>query len=103
MLAPLHVLLDAPAEAPAVWHGWLVSGEPDYAGWWDFVLQEQDAPFDPEAAMVQLWNPCAFTCRWRRASSGSLSPARLQAVRSLAADFAVGPRRRPTSRPGQDG
>jgi hypothetical protein len=89
MLVPLHVLLDAPAEAPAVWHGWLVSAETEYAGWWDFVLQEQDAPFDPEAAMVQLWNPCVFTCRWRRALSGNLSPARLQAVRSLAADFAV--------------
>lgn len=88
MLAPLHVLLDAPAEAPAVWHGWLVSGETDYAGWWDFVLQEQDAPFDPEAAMVQLWNPVRLYLPMAARVVGQLSPARLQAVRSLAADFA---------------
>jgi hypothetical protein len=87
MLVPLCVLLDAPAEVPAVWHGWLVSAETDYAGWWDFVLQEQDAPFDPEAAMVQLWNPVRLYLPMAARVVGSLSPARLQAVRSLAADF----------------
>ncbi len=89
MRVPLHVLLDAPAEAPAVWHGWLVSGETDYAGWWDFVLQEQDAPFDPEAAMVQLWNPVRLYLPMAARVVGRLSSARLQSVRSLAADFAV--------------
>jgi len=89
MMVPLHVLLDAPAEAPAVWHGWLVSAETDYAGWWDFVLQEQDAPFDPEAAMVQLWNPVRLYLPMAARVVGCLSPARLQSVRSLAADFAV--------------
>lgn len=89
MMAPLYVLLDAPAEAAAVWHGWLVSAETDYAGWWDFVLQEQDAPFDPEAAMVQLWNPVHLYLPMAARIVGQLSPARLQAVRSLAADFAV--------------
>ncbi|MBV5332043.1 hypothetical protein JZU54_00285, partial [bacterium] len=53
----MYVLLDSSTEVPVIWHGWLVSAETDYAGWWDFVLQEQDAPFDPEAAMVHLWNP----------------------------------------------
>ena len=89
MMAPLHVLLDAPAEPAAVWHGWLVSAETDYAGWWDFVLQEQDAPFDPEAAMVQLWNPVGLYLPMAARIVGQLSPSRLQAVRSLAADFAV--------------
>jgi len=89
MTVPLHVLLDASAEAPAVWHGWLVSAETDYAGWWDFVLQEQDAPFDPEAAMVQLWNPVRLYLPMAARVVGCLSPARLQSVRSLAADFAV--------------
>ncbi len=88
MMAPLYVLLDAPAEAPAVWHGWLVSAETDYAGWWDFVLQEQDAPFDPEAAMVQLWNPVRLYLPMAARVVGRLSSARLQSVRSLAADFA---------------
>ena len=90
MRVPLHVLLDAPAEAPAVWHGWLVSAETDYAGWWDFVLQEQDLPFDPEAAMVQLWNPVRLYLPMAARVVGRLSPARLQSVRSLAADFALG-------------
>lgn len=87
MLVPLFVLLDAPAEAPAVWHGWLVSAETEYAGWWDFVLQEQDTPFDPEAAMVQLWNPVRLYLPMAARVVGQLLPARLQAVRSLAADF----------------
>ena len=89
MQAPLHVLLDAPAEVPVVWHGWLVSAETDYASWWDFVLQEQDAPFDPEAAMVQVWNPVRLYLPMAVRVVGQLSPARLQAVRALAADFAV--------------
>ena len=89
MQVPLHVLLDAPAEVPAVWHGWVVSAETDYAGWWDFVLQEQDAPFDPEAAMVQVWNPVRLYLPMAARVVGRLSPSRLQAVRALAADFAV--------------
>lgn len=87
MQAPLHVLLDAPAETPAIWHGWLVSAETDYASWWDFVLQEQDAPFDPEASMVQMWNPVRLYLPMAARVVGKLTPARLQAVRSLAADF----------------
>jgi len=89
MQAPLHVLLDAPTEVPAVWHGWLVSAETDYAGWWDFVLQEQDAPFDPEAAMVQVWNPVRLYLPMAKRVVGQLTPARLQAVRALAADFLI--------------
>ena len=90
MLAPLHVLLDAPSDAPGIWHGWLVTGETDYAGWWDFVLQEEDGPFDPEAAMVQIWNPVQM---WLPAASrvvGRLALARLQALRALAGEFATG-------------
>jgi hypothetical protein len=90
LMAPLHVLLDAPAEAEVIWHGWLVAGETDYAGWWDFVLQDQDAPFDPEAAMVQVWNPVRLYLPQAARVVGRLSPARLQAVRSLAGDFATG-------------
>ena len=87
MTAPLYILLDGPSEAPALWHGWLVAGETEYASWWDFVLQEEDAPFDPEAAMVQLWNPVHLYLPMAGKVVGCLSPHRLQAVRSLAADF----------------
>lgn len=86
---PMYVLLDSSAEMPVVWHGWVVSGETDYAGWWDFVLQEQDAPFDPEAAMIHLWNPVRLYLPMTARVVGQLSPSRLQAVRSLAADFAT--------------
>jgi hypothetical protein len=87
MMAPLYVLLDAPAENSAVWHGWLASGETDYAGWWDFVLQEDDAPFDPEAAMIQVWNPVRLYLPMAKRVVGVLSASRLQAVRALAAEF----------------
>ncbi|MBP8276147.1 MAG: hypothetical protein KAX55_04570 [Propionivibrio sp.] len=87
MTAPLYVLLDAPTDAPALWHGWLVAGETEYAGWWDFVLQEEDAPFDPDAAMVQLWNPVHLYLPMAGKVVGCLAAHRLQAVRSLAADF----------------
>lgn len=89
MMAPLHVLLDAPADVPAIWHGWLASAEADYAGWWDFVLQEEDAPFDPEAAMVQVWNPVHLYLPMAARVVGVLAPHRLQALRALAADFAL--------------
>lgn len=89
MMAPLYVLLDAPAEQPALWHGWLMGAETDYAGWWDFVLQEEDSPFEPEAAMVQMWNPVRLYLPMATRVVGILSPARMQAVRALAAEFAT--------------
>ena len=90
MQVPLFVLLDAPDEAPQVWHGWLVSGEPDYATWWDFVLQEVDAPFEPFAGVVQLWNPVSIYLPMIGRAVSRLSLARLQAVRALASDYVEG-------------
>lgn len=87
LMAPLYVLLDAPCEEPALWHGWLLSGETDYASWWDAVLQEDEAHFDPEAGMVQLWNPVRLYLPMAARVVGLLSPAALQAVRALAAEF----------------
>lgn len=91
MQVPLYVLLDVATEIPVIWHGWLVSAETDYASWWDFVLQEQDEPFDPEAAMVQLWNPVRLYLPMASRVVGSLTPTRLQSVRALAADFVAAP------------
>ena len=54
------------------------------------MLQEQDLPFDPEAAMVQVWNPVRLYLPIAARVVGSLSPGRLQSLLSLAADFAVG-------------
>ena len=90
LMAPIHVLLNAPAEMPALWHGWIAAGETDYAGWWDFVLQEQDEPFNPGVGLIQLWNPVRIYLPMVAQMVGCLSPARLQAVRALAADFVAG-------------
>ncbi len=90
MQVPLYALLDEPDETPQVWHGWLVSGEPDYASWWDFVLQDQDEPFEPFASVVQLWNPVQVYLPMISKAVSSLSLRRLQAVRALAADFVDG-------------
>lgn len=87
MQVPLYVLLDIQAELPEIWHGWLVSGEADYATQWDFVLQAQDQPFDPEAAMVQVWNPVRLYLPMAARVVGQLKPHRVQAVRALAAEF----------------
>ena len=90
MQVPLYVVLDAQAETDTVWHGWLVSGEADYATWWDFVLQVEDEPFTPEASMVQLWNPVRVYVPMAERVVGQLSPQRLQALRALAAEYVTG-------------
>ncbi len=87
--SPLHVLLDGPAPeaGPGLWYGWLCAGETDYAGWFDFVLQDgEDEPFEPDAAMVQVWNPVHVPEGVLGPVEAQLSPARLAAVRALAAD-----------------
>lgn len=89
MQVPLYVLLDAQTETPELWHGWLASAETDYASWWDFVLQQEDTPFDPEAGMVQLWNPVRLYLPMAGRVVAQLSLARLQAVRALAGEFAT--------------
>lgn len=85
--APLYVLLDRPGETSELWQGWLVSADTDYASTWDFVLQEQDAPFDPEAGMVQVWNPVRLYLPMAGRVVAELQPERLNAVRAMAADF----------------
>lgn len=90
--APLYVVLDAPHEALADhWHGWLASSETSYAGYWDFVLQEQDQPFDPEVGMIQVWNPVVVAVSGTPRVMAQLTPARMQALRSLAADLITAP------------
>jgi hypothetical protein len=90
MQTPLYALLDVEAEGKEIWHGWLVSGEPDYASWWDFVLQEEDRPFTPQASVVQVWNPVRIYLPMITRVVSCLSPYRLQAVRALAAEFVGG-------------
>ncbi|WP_217127086.1 hypothetical protein [Hydrogenophilus thiooxidans] len=88
MTAPLYVLLDAPDEEMATfWHGWIAAGEVEFAGPWDHVIQEEEGAVDPEAAMVQVWNPVRLYLPMATRVVGRVAKDRLDAIRSLAADF----------------
>jgi hypothetical protein len=88
---PLAALLNAPAEVPQVWQGWLVAPETDYAGPWDLLLEDGDGPPDPLAGMVQLWNPVHLYLATAGTVLAQLPPPRLMALRALAAEFLTGP------------
>ena len=88
--SPLAVCLDHPTETPQVWYGWLVSAEVDYASYWDLVLEESDGPCDPQAGMIQLWNPVRIYIPSTGPVLVELSNARLAALRSLAVDYVMG-------------
>lgn len=54
------------------WAGWIAAPDTEYATKADVLLEPDDEPFDPFAAMVQTWNPVQislpeepFQC-WRR-------------------------------------
>jgi hypothetical protein len=84
---PFVVLLSEPTEHPDIWYGWLMASETDYAAYWDFLLDEQDQPYDPLAAMVQVWNPVHVYTPAIAATLGLLSWQRLAVVRQLACDL----------------
>lgn len=100
MPQPLAVLLAEPTEEPDLWYGWLMAWETDYASPWDLILDDQDTPIDPLAAMVQVWNPVHLY--WPAASAvlGRLQPERLAAVRDLALDLGTAAPPAGTARPG---
>ena len=99
---PLFVLLDGPSsEAPDLWYGWVAAGEVEYASYWDLILQISDGPFDPDAGMVQIWNPVWIYQPELGRVVGQLSPERLRAVRTLASDFLT--EGSPATEPGRPG
>lgn len=89
---PLAFLLLEPAENPSVWYGYAVSGETDYAGYWDMLLEDEvDTPFDPMAGMIQVWNPTyLYLTRSTERILAQLSDRRLQALQSIAREYLVG-------------
>jgi hypothetical protein len=86
------VLLDDREESHGIWHGWLAAPEIGYATAYDFVLDDQDGPFDPSlAGMVQLWNPVRVYADTVDRVIGQLPPERLRAVRALAGEYLTRP------------
>jgi len=83
----LGVLLDQREDAvhPARWRGWLASGETDWAGAFDVLLEPTDEPFEPAFGMIQVWNPVtiAESPRWHARVFGELSATRLAAIRAV--------------------
>lgn len=66
------------------WSGWIVAQEADYASDRDLLLEEDDGPVAPEAAMIQTWNPAQVQLQGDEVILGKLSPRRLAAVLALA-------------------
>jgi len=86
---PLAILIEKSAQN--LWRGWMVASETDYAGYWDMLLEPEDEPFDPLAGMIQIWNPVQVYIPSEAPVLAELKPARLQAVRALAEEFANEP------------
>jgi len=92
--APLRVLLDEERTAgdgsPAAraWHGWVVSQHPQFAGWWDVVLQGDEVL--ATSAMVQAWNRVTVAQAHLGQLDYAVPPQDLQAVRAVWDEFVSG-------------
>jgi len=102
LAAPAVVLLAGHDLDSPIWHGWWVSPDVRYAGFWDFLLQEEDGPFAPTCGMVQIWNPARLylDAGINAYPVGRLSEARMQAVEALVLEYLLGDPKMPRSRPG---
>lgn len=69
------------------WFGWMCSGDHEYASWYDFLVPEEDGPCEPNASMVQVWNPLQVKPIALGKVVGNLSKESLEAVNSLTVDF----------------
>lgn len=86
-LPHIGVLLDHHDVPNALWHGWVTSAEPDWSGFYDVLLEDDDGPSDPSVSVVQAWNRVRISAR----AQGSpvlacLSLDRLAAVRAVWAE-----------------
>ncbi|MGB3069939.1 MAG: hypothetical protein WBC18_15395 [Ottowia sp.] len=85
--AHVGVLLDRQDAPGALWHGWMTSAEPDWAGWHDVLLEPSDEPADPSASVVQAWNRVRLPEQAQTSAVlARLSPARLAAMRAVWAE-----------------
>jgi hypothetical protein len=92
--SPLAVALSAECPGTAdIWEGWIVVPQNHiaYVTCWDMLLEEEkDGPFDPNAAVVQLWNPVRIHVARDSVTVGQLSAATLAAARAVSEEFAQG-------------
>lgn len=79
----LALLIDK-QESDGRWSGWLATGEADYAGEDDVLLEPGDEPFEPSAGVIQLWNPLALRITEPQPVLARLSSQRLEAIRQHA-------------------
>jgi hypothetical protein len=85
MASPLVVILDKKSRHKNVWNAWMVAKETDYATDWDMVFDpHNDAPLDPLAGMVQVWNPLQINVSLIGKPIGELTTERLTKLRNLA-------------------
>jgi hypothetical protein len=68
------------------WAGWVAAPDTEYATEADVLLEPDDEPFDPFAAMVQTWNPVQISLPKNPRVLAMLTPARLDVLRAVAAE-----------------
>ncbi|MDK9716205.1 MAG: hypothetical protein OEL86_19185 [Sulfuritalea sp.] len=73
-------------KAETSWAGWIAAPDIEYATAADVLLEPDDEPFDPFAAMVQTWNPVQISRPKNPRVLAMLTPARLDVLRAVAAE-----------------
>ena len=87
LVAATAICLNRPADkAGTSWLGWIAAPDTEYATAADVLLEPDDEPFDPYAAMVQTWNPAQISLPKNPRVLAMLSPARLDVLRAVAAE-----------------
>lgn len=85
------------------WSGWIAAPEVDYAGFFDVLLEADDVPFDPQAGMVQTWNPTNLLVPPNAPLLALLSPERLKALKAVSSEAASNNTQGYPSAPGRVG
>ena len=87
----IGVLLDRQVQGPQ-WVGWSAACETGWAGNFDVLLEPEDDPFEPMFGVIQTWNPVTIELSTSIQTNvvGELSALRLEAIRAVAQECAVG-------------
>jgi hypothetical protein len=87
----IGVLLDRQIQGRQ-WVGWSAACETSWASDWDVLLELEDDPFEPMFGVIQTWNPVTIELSTSIQAKvvGELSALRLEAVRAVAHECAVG-------------